>query len=75
MTLDPFDLARVQYLLGKQLAEQHLPPPEAKELRRLLAQENPHAEHVPWDRLVRFGLIFVGTHVLADALARVNAAR
>lgn len=61
------DVGRIEYLLAKD-RKGTIMPDERRELRQLLAQENPHATEMDWDGLIKLGLVLVGIYAIGKAL-------
>ena len=57
----------VQYLLGK-AQHNNLSFQEQNELRSLITREQPSAQDITLDDLIKLGLVLVGIYILAKAL-------
>ena len=67
MKLEFQDFDRMQYLLGKAKV-QGLAGSEEEELRKYIAIEEPSAQNISIDDLIKLGLFLVGLYLLAKVL-------
>ncbi|MBN2488371.1 MAG: hypothetical protein JXA98_05025 [Methanosarcinaceae archaeon] len=68
MNLAPHETKKLEYLLGKSKFSV-LNHKEEAELRYLITKEQPSAEDISLDELIKLGLILVGLYLFAKAIS------
>jgi len=68
MNLTPQETEKLEYLLGKSKFN-FLTHEDKAELRYLITKEQPSAEDISLDELIKLGLILVGLYIFAKAVS------